>query len=221
MKLTALMAGLMLALAPAAQAATIWATSVVEYAPGAGTLAPLGANPANALGDPTLGGGNFASLGDGGYIVLDFGGDLLQSLTVFERTNICGAAGGSCTAWPEQADVYVGISWTAGLGDFATANAVNGFVQLFPTVQNAGPVTIPGLANVRGTTLASGVLFKQVVIVDRSAALPGNPDRFQSNSGFDVVAVGGVAPIPLPAAAWMLISALGGMALISRRRKAA
>ena len=224
MKLQVCLASLMLLIAPVAQAATVWATSVEEFVAGAGTRTPSGDNPLAALGAPTLNNGDFASLGDGGYMVVRIGspGKLFNAVTLFEGTTACILSSGTCDNWPEQANVYVSPTFTAtGMG-LAADIASNGFTLLSPTVQNGGPITIPGLPNVRGTTLASAVDFSFVLIHDLSAALVGTPQRFTSNSAFDVVAVGGTpVPVPLPAAGWMLISALGGVAFISRRRKAA
>jgi hypothetical protein len=216
MKRTLFTLGLAIAAAaPSAHAATVWASQIVEYAPGAGSRAPRGADGNQALGGPDS---TFASLGNGGFIVVGFGANAkVQGVTVLERTDGCQLSGGLCTQWPEQADVYVGSGWTAGLGSFATANATNGFTFV-GTIRNGGQLTFPGISNVRGTTLDS-LIYQQLALVDRSAALPGNANRFSTNSGFDVVAVG-ATPVPLPAAAWLLLSGMAGLGFVARRRGA-
>lgn len=61
--------------------------------------------------------------------------------------------------------------------------------------------------NNQSDTWPFAVRFQQLDIAGGSDIAFGGPD--------------GVTPVPLPAAAWLLIAALGGMGLMGRRRKAA
>ncbi len=63
-----------------------------------------------------------------------------------------------------------------------------------------------------GFTAARG--FVNVVVSDLSF------NRVKFTSGSDAFEYANVAPVPLPAAAWMLLTALGGVGALSRRRKA-
>ena len=197
--------------AGAANAVT-YATNVVSFTPGAGTLTGTG-NPTNfgadALGAPD---GNFVSLGNGGELVLSFGTPFFGPGAIFEITNGCGASqnggqGGTCSNWPEQVEVLV------------SDTADSGFVSQ-GLVKNGGTTTAP-----KTTTFSiTGGPFTFVKLIDKTADLPwtgtGADPRFASNSGFDVDAIS-VSAIPLPAAAWLLLGGLGAMGLVGRKRRAA
>jgi hypothetical protein len=81
---------------------------------------------------------------------------------------------------------------------------------------NQGPLDIqPGLM---GSTT-----FAQMVSLAASEILTitfGWTDAVGGGGQVTFTAVAPPPPIPLPAAGWMLISALGGMAVLARRRKA-
>jgi hypothetical protein len=71
------------AAAPTAQAATVFASSVAEYVEGAGIVSPARRITDNALGAPD---GAFLSLGLGGSAVFDFGTAFRTSVTLTEVT---------------------------------------------------------------------------------------------------------------------------------------
>ncbi|MEM8795984.1 MAG: VPLPA-CTERM sorting domain-containing protein [Pseudomonadota bacterium] len=103
---------------------------------------------------------------------------------------------GNPAGFPESADVFAGFG-----GDFT-------FIDNIPNIDAQG-----------GAILALGDVgvFDTIVIFDTSnPADVGNA----ATGGFDVDAVR-VTPVPLPAAGLMLVGAIGGLALMRRRRKAA
>ena len=60
--------------------------------------------------------------------------------------------------------------------------------------------------------------------VDRYESLAGNIGRWTIDLATNTLhwdVAGGTAPVPLPAAVWLLLSALGGMGVITRRKSAA
>jgi hypothetical protein len=218
---------LVLAGVGAAQASTVdWANNVIEFKPGAqGTIDGTPGNnnvDVSALGAPD---GQFVSLGNGGFIVLDFPGGMKAGATiVVERTNGCtGPVNDLCTQWPEAAEVFVGSDWQIGKGaTFALANAENNFISV-GTVKNGGSDVVSGSgSNSLSRSVLLNVLtpFSQIVLVDRTAGLPGHQaSHFSSNGGFDVDAVG-ATPVPGPAALPLIATGLAVFGLMRRRRGA-
>jgi len=94
-------------------------------------------------------------------------------------------------------------------GDISISNLViNG--------TNVGDFTGAGFLDFTVTGLAPSTLFNLSGAINRS----GSFGISQELSRVEFVA-GSVAPIPLPAAAWMLIAGLGGLAAVARKRRAA
>lgn len=149
----------------------------------------------NADGTPD---GEFLSLGFGGVIVLDFGALLSGDINFTEVTFSCTVLGDVCSNHNESVDVLVSTSFG---GD---ANDLTGFSQL-ANVGNADART--------GATVAANN-FRYVALRDTSLIGGGSFDAFD----LDVISVSEVAPIPVPAAGWLFMSALAGLGLLGRRR---
>lgn len=98
--------------------------------------------------------------------------------------------GNVLSAWKESVDVYAGTAGDAGSFQFAGS--------ILNTVAQGGATL---------SLLSLSGVFDTIRLVDTSS-LPGN---------FDVDAVR-VAPVPLPAAAWLFITAVSGLLVFSRRR---
>lgn len=218
MKALGLAALLTLASVGIAQASTVdWANSVVQFLPGGGTRTPDGELAANALLAPDT---KFVSLGDGGLLALAFpGGSKSGATIVVERTNGCAnPSGGVCPDWPEQVEVFVGSSWNTGGTDTASALALNTGFTSVGLVTNGGTTEVAGSS--RRSTIVVGQFFTQIVLVDRTALLPGHKaSNFDSNAGFDVDAVG-ATPVPGPAALPLIATGVALFGLMRRRRRA-
>lgn len=178
-----------------AQAATIqWATSVIDSRNGAADVATNTGNraiPGNAIGAPD---GNFFSIGLGKTAVFAFDTLFGGQGTLVEVTN------GSRAQHVEQVQVLVGTSYTAGSFDLSS------FI-LAGTFTNTNQTTT--------FTLPSGQ-FAFLALRDVSEVRNGR-------DGWDVGAVGvtpALSAVPLPASGLLLIGALGGLAILRRRRKA-
>jgi hypothetical protein len=195
-----------------AQAATVYATSVVDSIIGSGVRGPDGdTNPSvTAIGAPD---GAFYSPGIGGLLVLGYEATFGQGFQVqaFEITFTCNDNGGAgCTNWPETAEIFVGSGWVAGATSVADALALNsGFTSLAIVNNNEAQ-------NGKLIALATSP-FNQIAIVDRSTP---NGRVETSNAGFDIDAVG-IAPVPLPAAGWLALAGFAGLGFLGRRRNKA
>ena len=188
-----------------ASAAVVWATGwndliAGENGPGDPDAIPAQTNPNNALGAPTLPNGYF-SPGIGGQIDFTFGRSFGGNdiVTVFEVT---------IGDQVESADVFAVNSDTGVtdyIGSVLNQNAQDGFTFEY-----------------------AGMPFNEIRIIDTSFL---GTDHASSNDsgvaqgangsfdGFDVNAVGvGVAPIPLPATALLLLGGLAGLGAIGRKK---
>ncbi len=168
------------------------------------------ADPGNALGDPDQIGnseGGFFSLGKGGVAVFGFGADFGQSVTVFEVTFGCTGAqqpGGLCS-YSELADIY------ALSGDYTPFNGAFGLTDLEGLgFEKVGAIP-NGVANEDGgATISIDGPFSVLALVDVSE---------QAGDGFDVDSVKvSTAAVPVPASLPLLVSAMIGFGLLSRRR---
>jgi len=177
-----------------------FADSVFSYAPGPGVSSTYD-DPSQALGAPNDddAGVNFVSLGTGGSLILEFtdnslttSGDATPDLHVFE-------IGGAVE------EMIISIS--SDMLDWIDLGRLEGQ----PT-----SIDIDGVSGV-----SSGTQYSFVRIIDGEEGLSGSPF-----AGADIDAVGAISsappvpdtpsPVPLPAAGWLLIGALGGLGVMRR-----
>jgi hypothetical protein len=114
-------------------------------------------------------------------------------------------------SWPVLAEHLFTVT-TAGLSDTASA---------FSTITNPGETFAFSRSNTGGTTLiydyTINVLAASVATLSlaQQGLFSGTPTGLFASA--DVSGSGGPKPIPLPAAGWLLIAALGGLRLMRRR----
>lgn len=189
---TLLVAGALVVSGAAANAATIFADTVVDYTQGFCTGAALGCDAYdqtrydenNALGAPD---GDFTALGFGGSIELTFsaapfpGGTASTYEITTNRTN----------GHDEAAEVYA---------------VLNGVVSPLLGVITNTPSGV-------GSVIVNGQ-FDSILIVDITKSVFANTTSFD---GFDVDAVG-ISAVPLPATALMLLAGIGGLGMMRRKK---
>lgn len=151
-------------------------------------------------------GGGFFALGKGGVAVFGFGGAFSGEISIFEMSYGCAGpeGGGSayCAGYHEFADVYAwGGDYSAFDGEFGLAelNAI-GFTKIGEVYNGDGRTE-------GGAKVTTNGVYRWLALVDTSA----------TSDGFDVDAIS-VTTVPAPAALALLISALGGLGLLRRRR---
>lgn len=142
----------------------------------------------------TAAGGDFYSMGQGGLVVADFGSLLTGTISVFETTFFCPVIGAVCGGHEETLEILVSDSYAGGFD-------LTGFTSL-GSIGNAD-------AQTGAEVFASG--FRYVALIDTTT--PGGA----SFDGFDLDAVL-VTPVPLPSIALLLISGMGGLAYVARRK---
>ncbi|WP_299436170.1 VPLPA-CTERM sorting domain-containing protein [uncultured Rhodospira sp.] len=147
--------------------------------------------------------GDFFSLGLGGNAVFDFSGEFTAGIVV-EVTFNCGTDSGVCPSHGEKADVYAFNNLGFGAGDYVkTGRTTNPFDDEYSGETDFAKVaTIPNAEAQDGFKFTVGTAFTHLVLVDTTDSGSNSFD------GFDVDQVG---VTPLPAAAWFMLTALGGL----------
>jgi hypothetical protein len=191
----------------AAAASVVYATSVDWNGDSVGVITSGTAdstrtNQVNALGAPD---GRFLQLREPGDTAI-FGFDTLFDLSasVFEVTFNCKqTTDGFCSGFEETLDVYTTTVDTFTGDQFDLAS--NGWTK-------QGTITNGNAQGGGFVSLSIGGPFTFLALTDVSANPGSNKDI-----GFDVDAVG-VSAVPLPAAAWMLLGAIGFLTAVARGR---
>jgi hypothetical protein len=116
-----------------------------------------------------------------------------------------------------------------GLSACGLTTTTDGLRNLTGTVNANGTVTLYAVTSTEGSVLGdAGADPNQIVAITDTLADTSAPQAAGENfTVLDTAALGQVyrgvdlAPVPLPATAWLLLSALGGLGVISRRRQPA
>ncbi|MBB4314355.1 VPLPA-CTERM sorting domain-containing protein [Roseospira marina] len=159
-------------------------------------------------------GGDFLSLGRGGWAVMDFGAERTGSGLVIETTYNCtDTPSGECT-YGESAKVFAALDWDGTYAATADgANPLGGAMEGSTTTYSGADWTyvaaVPNGDAQTGFTFDIPGPFRFLAIVDTTTGT-------KSKDGFDIDKV---AVTPLPAALWFLVTAIGGLTGVRWLRK--
>jgi len=142
-------------------------------------------------------GGEFLSLGLGGWAVFDFGYERTASAAdgiVVETTYNCIDTNddGECSHYAETAEVYASTNWDGTYDEDTPIDLTHGTWEYITEIPNGDAQG--------GFQFEVDQNFRWLALVDTS----GN----NSEDGFDV---DHIAVTPLPAAAWFMLTAIGGL----------
>lgn len=179
-----------------AEAATIFASSATIITDGPRGTSSDRNEITNAFGAAD---GAFFELGYNAVVEFQFGIPTGQAFSgpgsLIEITN------GNADNWLEAVRIDVGLKGDPG--SFVTADPN-------PFTNNSG-----------STSFTFNGVFDTVRLTDLTMSLyPNTRSTAAAGGGFDVDAIG-VSPVPVPAAGLLLLTAVGGVAALRRRRKAA
>lgn len=121
------------------------------------------------------------------------------------------------------------VNGTGALAGYSLSTTTDGLRNLTGKVNSDGSVTLYAVTSTEGSLLGdSGADPNQVVAInDTLANTSGAAAAGENFTVVDTAALGqvyrgvDVAPVPLPAAVWLLLAGLGGLGAISRRRQSA
>lgn len=198
-----LLAGAALALSTAgANAATVYATNVIDHNPGVclSNVATCTANNRDIVGNAVDNDAStFYSLGLGGNLTVGFGGT---------------------TFYPDHHVKVTEITFSS-IGANPPSDEHFEAVEVFAVLNDSVLKSLGILYNWGTTSLIADVAFNAIKLVDVTQQEFTDKGIYTASfDGFDVSSVG-IAPVPLPAAGAMLLAGLGGFATLRRRKQAA
>ncbi|WP_299436707.1 VPLPA-CTERM sorting domain-containing protein [uncultured Rhodospira sp.] len=195
--LSATVVGLALAFGVSSGAQAAWITPTTVY----------WADTDNDVNDPSredpsnvdvAGDGKFLSIGYHDWAVFDFGREFVPTTdgVVIETTYTCNDTNGDgrCNNWPESVDVYAIADWDS-----------TGFDDTDPLTGGTTGADWFFITDIPNADAQGGAMFS-VTEPFRFLALVDTSDKQQDGFDVDYIAVA-----PLPAAAWFLLTAIGGL----------
>jgi hypothetical protein len=138
----------------------------------------------------------------------------IANMQVQYNTNVNNASG-----WTNVGSLLTATVGNSSPGGSYQSDTVN-FGSLGITSVNNDPTFGVRLVAAYNPNLAGGTEYASA-----SSVIAGAPAEYNNSSGnwrfADVQIDGNATPVPLPAAAWLLVSGIGGLGKFARRRKAA
>lgn len=199
--LSATAVGLALAFGLSSGAQAAWITPTDVY--WADTDNDVANGPREDTANVNAKGGGFLSIGYHDWAVFDFGREFSPPTggIVIETTNTCNPNDqGECGNWPESVAVY-GASesaWeTPATFDDTSPEPTDGDHDFWFHITDIPNADAQG----GGAMFSVNQAFRFLALVDTST---------KQQDGFDVDYIA-VNPVPLPAAAWFLLTAIGGL----------
>jgi hypothetical protein len=120
------------------------------------------------------------------------------------------------------------VNGTGSLAPYSLTTTTDGLRNLTGTVNSDGTVTLYAATSTEGSVLGdAGADPNQIIaITDNLANTSASVTTAENFTVLDTAALGqvyrgvAVAPVPLPAAAWLRLSGIGGLGAAARRKRA-
>lgn len=182
----------------------------------------------DSLGSSTVGGSRYLTTYDASSFVALTNANLngfsnmnaMVTANNSRGTHAAEANGASTAVYSDPANTFFGAVNGAGLGDTWTAKTTADTTKTLATAQNFWYLTTSSTAtNAASTKVAFGVDLDGDNVIEASNANGLNEfGEWSVNAANGTVTFKNPAPVPVPAAAWLLASGLIGMVGVARRK---